>query len=134
MVAADFAVAEQPQDAALHPRRFDVTGERGCQAGQFVADVTFFVWTAIIIGGIGNNRGALLGGLLFIILHDALRFLPMGNDMAVTASSIRTALVGVVLILVLRWRPEGILAERPARLSVRRPGRPARMGAKAADA
>jgi branched-chain amino acid transport system permease protein len=102
--------------------------------GQFVADVTFFVWTAIIIGGIGNNRGVLLGGLLFIILHDALRFLPMGNDMAVTASSIRTALVGVVLILVLRWRPEGILAEQPARVSVRQRGRPARMGAEAVDA
>jgi branched-chain amino acid transport system permease protein len=102
--------------------------------GQFVADVTFFVWTAIIIGGIGNNRGALLGGLLFILLHDALRFLPMGNDMATAVSSIRTALVGVVLILVLRWRPEGILAERPARILVRSGKRPTRMGAEAADA
>lgn len=101
--------------------------------GQFVADVTFFVWTAIIIGGIGNNRGALLGGLLFIILHDALRFLPMGSDMAVAVSSIRTAIVGVVLILVLRLRPEGLLAERPARIKVR--GRqPTQVGSEAADA
>lgn len=102
--------------------------------GQFVADVTFFVWTALIIGGLGNNRGALLGGLLFIVLHDALRFLPLSNDMATVISSVRTALVGLVLILVLRWRPEGILFERPARITVRQRERPTRLGAKAADA
>jgi branched-chain amino acid transport system permease protein len=88
--------------------------------GQFVADVTFFVWTALIIGGIGNNVGALLGGFLFIILHDALRFLPLSNDMAEVISSVRTALIGVILILVLRWRPEGIVRERPVTIPVRR--------------
>jgi len=87
--------------------------------GQFVADVTFFVWTALIIGGIGNNTGALVGGILFVLLHDALRFLPLSNDMAEVVSSVRTALVGVILILVLRWRPEGLLCERPARVRVR---------------
>jgi len=86
---------------------------------QFVADVTFFVWTAIIIGGIGNNRGAMIGGFLFIILHEALRFLPLSSNMAETVSSLRTAIVGLVLILVLRWRPEGLLSEKRARIVVR---------------
>ena len=86
---------------------------------QFTADVTFFVWTAVIIGGIGNNRGALLGGFLFILLHDLLRFVQVSSDLAIVLTSLRTALVGAVLILVLRIRPEGLAPERPARIRVR---------------
>ncbi|NND50489.1 MAG: branched-chain amino acid ABC transporter permease [Rhizobiales bacterium] len=87
--------------------------------GQFVADVTFFVWTAIIIGGIGNNRGALIGGFLFIFLYDALRFIPVPSEYAEVIASVRTGLVGVVLIIVLRLRPNGLFKERPQRLRVR---------------
>ena len=64
----------------------------------------------------------------------AAMFLFFSNRLGCLGSLLISVIATVVLILVLRWRPEGILAERPARLSVRRPGRPARMGAKAADA
>jgi ABC-type branched-subunit amino acid transport system permease subunit len=40
--------------------------------------------------------------------------------MAEVISSVRTALIGVILILVLRWRPEGIVRERPVTIPVRR--------------
>ncbi len=86
---------------------------------QFSADVTFFVWTAVIIGGIGNNRGALIGGFVFILLIDLLRFIQISADFAIVLTSLRTALVGIVLILVLRMRPEGLAPERPARINVR---------------
>lgn len=89
---------------------------------QFVSQVTFFVWTALIIGGIGNNRGALIGAFLFIILHDALRFLPLPTDDAATIASIRIALIGLVLIVVLRLRPQGLFPESPAKVVVRTNG------------
>jgi branched-chain amino acid transport system permease protein len=93
--------------------------------GQFTSDLTFFVWTALIIGGIGNQRGALLGAFVFIVLHDALRFLQVSGEMAVALTSLRTAIVGAALILILRLRPEGLFAERPVRhdLPARDPAR-----------
>ncbi len=86
---------------------------------QFSANVTFFVWIAVIIGAIGNNRGALIGGFFFILLHDLLRFVQVSSDLAVVLTSLRTALVGLVLILILRIRPEGLLPDRPARIRIR---------------
>lgn len=115
-----------------HIRAFVLTGMMAGTAGafyvwyntlivpqQFVAEVTFFVWTALIIGGIGNNRGALIGAFLFIILHDALRFLPLPSEQAGTSASIRIMLVGLALILVLRLRPQGLFPERPTSVAVR---------------
>lgn len=81
--------------------------------GQFSSDLTFFIWTAVIIGGLGSLRGALIGGFVFILLHDALRFLQVSGEMVVALTSLRTALIGAVLILILRFRPDGLLPERP---------------------
>lgn len=86
--------------------------------GQFTSDLTFFVWTALIIGGTGNQRGALIGGFVFILLHDMLRFLQVSGEMAVALTSLRTAIIGLALILILRLRPEGLLPERPHRFAL----------------
>ena len=91
--------------------------------GLFIADVTFFVWTAVIIGGLGNNRGAMLGGFLFMFLYEVLRFIPdvipALGAYAEELTSIRIALVGVALIIVLRVRSYGLFAEGPQKLRVR---------------
>jgi len=80
---------------------------------MFTSDLTFFVWAALIIGGIGSQRGALLGAFIFILLHDSLRFLQVSGDAAVMLTSLRTALIGALLILILRFRPDGIFPEKP---------------------
>jgi branched-chain amino acid transport system permease protein len=84
---------------------------------QFGNDITFFVWTALIIGGIGSTRGALLGGFIFVLLHDMLRFVSVSGEMAATLSSLRTVAIGAVLILILRFRPDGLIPERPIRMA-----------------
>jgi branched-chain amino acid transport system permease protein len=86
---------------------------------QFSADFTFFIWAALIIGGISNQRGALAGAFIFILLHDALRFLQVSGEMASTLTSLRTALIGLALILILRFRPGGIFPERPDTFDLR---------------
>ena len=72
---------------------------------QFTPNVTFFVWTALIIGGIGNNRGAFLGAIFFVILLETLSFLNLSAELALVVSSLRIALVGLALILILRFYP-----------------------------
>lgn len=90
---------------------------------QFRSDFTFFIWAALIMGGIGNQRGALVGAFVFILLHDSLRFLQVSGEMAVALTSLRTALVGLVLVLFLRFRPDGIFPERPDVMRVAEGGR-----------
>jgi branched-chain amino acid transport system permease protein len=60
-------------------------------------------FTAAVLGGIGNIRGAMLGGLLLGIIESlAVTFInPAYKDVVAF----------LVLILVLTFRPEGLLGE-----------------------
>lgn len=60
-------------------------------------------FTAAVLGGIGNLRGALLGGLLLGVVES------YGG--AVFGSSWRDAVAFVILVLVLMFRPTGLLGE-----------------------
>jgi branched-chain amino acid transport system permease protein len=77
--------------------------------------VTFLVWVMLIAGGSGNNRGALLGafGVWFLwSLTDFLtRFMP--DALEARASFLRMFLIGLALQLVLIYRPQGLLGEKP---------------------
>ena len=72
----------------------------------FIAGIKAF--TAAVLGGIGNIRGAFLGGLV-IGLVDALatEYLPQG-------AAWKDVWAFVVLILVLTLRPQGLLGEQVA--------------------
>lgn len=76
--------------------------------------VTFLVWIMLILGGSGNNRGALLGALLIWLIWSMSELLTdlLPTEIAIQAKYGRMFLIGFALQLVLRYRPEGILAER----------------------
>lgn len=75
---------------------------------------TFLVWIMLILGGSGNNRGAILGVAVVWIIWSMSEILTdrLPAEMAVQAKYIRVFLIGLMLQLVLRFRPEGILPER----------------------
>ncbi|WP_394890465.1 branched-chain amino acid ABC transporter permease [Mesorhizobium sp. AaZ16] len=82
---------------------------------------SFLIWIMVILGGSGNNRGALLGVVVVWMIWSASEFL---TDMLPTAISLqakygRIFLVGLLLQLVLRFRPEGILPEPLSRLPIK---------------
>jgi branched-chain amino acid transport system permease protein len=73
---------------------------------------SFVVYAALLIGGKGNNWGAVLGSFLVPVLFlEGTRFLPVPSAYVVQFSALRLMVVGVLLILVLWFRPEGILPE-----------------------
>ena len=76
---------------------------------------TFLVWVMLIVGGSGNNRGAILGAAvvwaIWTLTESAVQQLP--GDMVTQASALRTLLIGLFLQAVLILRPKGILPERP---------------------
>lgn len=74
---------------------------------------TFFLFAAIIIGGSGNYNGAILGAFVVLeLVTEASRFLPTIGGLA-NSGPIRAVIIGVALILVLKFRPVGLIPERP---------------------
>jgi ABC-type branched-chain amino acid transport system, permease component len=69
---------------------------------------TFYVWVAVILGGSGSNRGALFGGVVIVTIREGTRFL---NDFAIPIdpAPLRLLLIGVLILVVMRYRPQGIL-------------------------
>jgi branched-chain amino acid transport system permease protein len=66
-------------------------------------DIGVVAFTAAVLGGIGNLRGALLGGLLIGVLENYAS--------EVFGTEFRRVIVFVVLVGVLMFRPTGLLGE-----------------------
>ncbi len=89
---------------------------------------TFVIWVMVIVGGTGNNFGAILGGFvvwflwveaapisLFLIdLFTA--YLPETNSVRLhlieSAPYFRFLIIGIGLLLIMRYRPQGIIPEK----------------------
>lgn len=87
--------------------------------GQFVPIVTFNVWLAMLLGGVGNNRGVLLGAFLLVCIREGTRFLEGVPFLAAATAgnpsflpSLRYVLIGLALIAVVRFAPRGVIPER----------------------
>jgi neutral amino acid transport system permease protein len=82
---------------------------------------TFFAFTVIIIGGVGRVIGPVVGSMLFwfllqgtdTLLQQALADSFFGSKLGPTeAGPIRFALVGLVLMLLMIFRPQGLFGSR----------------------
>ena len=79
---------------------------------------TFFIFAAVIVGGLGNNFGAALGAALVLgVFLEVPQYLPsFGYTDAFEA--IQAAAIGVLILLFLWFRPKGVVPERRRRLSL----------------
>ena len=89
---------------------------------------TFLIWVMVIVGGSGNNFGAILGGfvvwflwvqsptiaLFFVNLFTS--HLPETNEIRIhlinSVPYFRFLMMGICVLLILRYRPQGILPEK----------------------
>jgi branched-chain amino acid transport system permease protein len=74
----------------------------------YTADITFTAFIALVIGGVGSNLGALVGAFVLFGLEQAIRVVPLSDETAQLASSLRLVPFGLALILMLRFRPQGL--------------------------
>ena len=89
---------------------------------------TFLIWVMVIVGGSGNNWGAVLGGFVIwffwieaeplgLILMNAITS-GMADDNSLklhlidSAAHMRLMTMGLILLLVLRFSPRGLLPEK----------------------
>lgn len=89
---------------------------------------TFLVWVMVIVGGSGNNWGAVLGGFLIwwlwvmvepmglVLMSGITSLLPEGSwlsgHLSDAAAHMRLLTMGLILLLVLRFSPRGLIPER----------------------
>jgi branched-chain amino acid transport system permease protein len=80
--------------------------------------VTFLVWVMLIVGGSGNNRGAILGAALIWIIWSATELLTnrLPGEWITRTSYIRVLLIGALLQVVLQRYAKGLVPERPPRM------------------
>lgn len=80
---------------------------------QFLPIVTFYVWMAIVLGGVGRVSGAIVGTLVLMTLLEGSRFfrdvIPFVSE--VEMASLRLGAVGLALVLLMIYRPTGLMGD-----------------------
>ena len=74
---------------------------------------TIVLFAAVIIGGLGNHRGAVLGAILVpLAFEEATRYIPpIANDPGLVPA-LQWVAIGLLIVPFLWFRPQGILPER----------------------
>ncbi len=79
----------------------------------FMPQVTFFVFAIVILGGTATTWGPLVGGIVFwVLLTQSGAFITnfVGSNSA--ASALRYIVVGLLMVLIIVFRPQGLLGRR----------------------
>lgn len=81
---------------------------------NFQPQITFDAWTMVILGGAGNNVGTLLGAVIYWAYDAITRFalpaiIPLDEA---RLGAFRIMVIGLILMLLMLWRPQGILGKK----------------------
>jgi branched-chain amino acid transport system permease protein len=92
----------------------------GLAGGLFATYITFidpstfslnesiFILAIIILGGMANLRGSVVGALFLILLPEILRFVGFPTDIA---AQMRQVVYGALLVILMLYRPQGLMGE-----------------------
>jgi branched-chain amino acid transport system permease protein len=109
-------------------------------ASTFRLEYSILVLSALLLGGAGNIGGAILGGFMVVYIPEWLRSigdvfgLPEtvsigGQDYDVSATSLRYFIFGIILIVVMIFRPQGLWPNRQRARELKDRQREAMVGA-----
>ena len=83
---------------------------------------TIVLFAAVIIGGAGNHRGAVLGAILVpVAFEEATRYIPSIPGKPGLVDDLQWVAIGLLIVLFLWFRPQGVLPERRRRTAAGRP-------------
>jgi len=82
----------------LHPSNFD-----------FLKSIDFLI--IVIVGGMGSITGTIYAGLLWVTVIEGLRIV-----LPAQLLELRWVFIPILLIIVMMWKPYGLLARRESRL------------------
>lgn len=71
-------------------------------------DESILMLSMVVIGGVGNFRGPIIGALVLTALPELLRFVHLPD---VIAANLRLGIYGLLLVLMMHFRPKGLAGE-----------------------
>ncbi|RLG74164.1 MAG: branched-chain amino acid ABC transporter permease [Thermoprotei archaeon] len=88
---------------------------RSVHADDFMPLRTFIIWVMIIIGGVGNNIGAALGSFIYVSTERLIMQYKHYIVAPFDVNYLSYIFFGIVLILILMFKPKGLLPEKPSK-------------------
>jgi len=87
--------------------------------GSYVTSLTFFIWTIVLLGGAATVFGPVIGAIIFWVimafLDNVIPILATEGILPITniqAGVLRFIFVGVALMLIVIFRPQGIFGNK----------------------
>lgn len=86
---------------------------------DFIPNVTFVVIAMTMLGGAANNRGVLVGTLIITLLDQLLNSSTLDrlgvpvNTLPININYVKYMTIGLIIVLVLMFRPQGLIPEEP---------------------
>lgn len=77
--------------------------------------LTFAIWIALILGGTGNNLGAVLGMGIYVLMDILARLYLTIPGHPEIAAGLKFVIIGLLLVILIIRRPEGILGPKRSR-------------------
>ncbi|MFA6396851.1 MAG: branched-chain amino acid ABC transporter permease [Sulfurimonas sp.] len=75
---------------------------------SFAVTESVFILSMVILGGLADNKGAVLGAVTLILLPEFLRFVGMSSGIA---AQMRQVVYGLLLIVLMLYRPRGFMGK-----------------------
>ena len=90
------------------------------QPANYSTDLTFFLWTVLLLGGMSTVLGPIVGAMIFWVVLSLTQSMLAGliESGAVTfistvqAGQLRFILVGIALMLLMIYRPQGVFGNK----------------------
>ncbi|MDJ0662178.1 MAG: branched-chain amino acid ABC transporter permease [Crocosphaera sp.] len=81
---------------------------------KFEPLITFNTWIIVVLGGSGSNAGTVLGAIIFWAYDSLTRFIlpQLGILSPSQAGYFRIMIIGLILMILMVWRPQGILGKK----------------------
>src|SRR5690606_9016640 len=99
---------------AVMPGVFCVPHVGSSSTNDYVVGLTLDIWVMIVLGGLGNMRGALLGAAIITLLDRVTAITAIQLDMLGSQfefNYVRYILFALILLVMLRYRRQGLLPE-----------------------
>ena len=74
---------------------------------------TFIIWAMLMVGGSGNNKGAIIGAFIVWAIWTWTDFLPG----FLSDPNLKFLMIGLLITLVIIFKPEGIIGEKKVKLA-----------------
>ena len=75
---------------------------------SFILMESVFILAMVILGGLADNQGAIIGALIMVLLPELPRFVGFPTEIA---GQMRQLVYGLLLVVLMLYRPQGILGK-----------------------